>query len=30
MWMVLLKPSPLDEKYHHPVMERLVNLFRVS
>ena len=28
--MDLLKWSPLDEKYRHPVMEVLVGLFRVS
>ena len=28
--MDLLKRLPLDEKFHHPTMERLVGLFRVS
>lgn len=26
----LLKLSPVDEKYRHPAMEGLVDLFRVS
>ena len=30
MWMDLLKQSPLDEKYHHPAMEGLASLLRVS
>ena len=28
--MDLLKRLPLDEKYHHPAMKGLANLFRVS
>ena len=30
MWMELLKWLSLDEKYHHPAMEGLAGLFRVS
>ena len=30
IWMDLLKRSPLDEIYHHPMMEGLTDFFRVS